>query len=120
MRGQWNILYYQSRDDKISPLYVFIESLEVKAQAKIANTFNLLEEYGIKLGLPHVKKITGTELWELRILGVDNIRIFYIAVTGKTFLLLHGFIKKKQKTDQKELKIALNRLIEYRTSGIRL
>jgi phage-related protein len=60
-----------------------------------------------------ILKIIGTDLWELRILGKDNLRILYIAVTGRTFVLLHGFKKKKNKTPQKEIKIAESRLTEY-------
>ena len=64
------------------------------------------------MGLPHIKKLTGTDLWELRILGADKIRIFYVALTGKTFLFLHGYKKQTDKTPPKEIKIALNRLAE--------
>jgi len=37
-----------------------------------------------------------------------------VAKIGQVFLLLHGFSKKKQKTPRKEIKIALERLKEYR------
>lgn len=110
----WHIIYYETPQGN-SPVYDFIEGVTVKIQAKIANTLDLLEQYGTTLGAPHVKKLTSYSLWELRILGTDNIRIFYIAHTGKVFLLLHGFIKKKQKTDKKEIRIALDRLREYQS-----
>ena len=61
------------------------------------------------------KKITGTDLWELRILGSESIRIFYVAIIGKNFLLLHRFQKKKRKTDRKEIKTAEERLRDYRS-----
>lgn len=67
------------------------------------------------MGAPHVKKLTGTPFWELRIVGSESVRVLYIAVTGKTFLLLHGFKKKKDKTPLKEIKVAENRLAEYRS-----
>jgi len=108
----WKIIYFRS-DRGEEPVYDFIESLNPSTQAKVSNTFDLLSQFGIRLGLPHIKKVTGTKLWELRILGSDNIRIFYIAVTDHQFLLLHGFIKKTQKTDKKELKVALSRLNEF-------
>lgn len=111
---KWRIAYYETADGK-SPIFTFIENVSTKTQAKIANTLDLLEEYGTTLGAPHVKKLSGYPLWELRILGSDNIRIFYITQSGKTFLLLHGFLKKKQKTDRKEIKTALARLKEFST-----
>ncbi len=88
------------------------------AQAKISNTFDLLLEFGIRLGLPHVKKVVNTNLWELRIVGGDNIRIFYVASSGKKFLLLHGFVKKTQKTNKNELKTAIFRLKEFNKNNI--
>ena len=110
---KWKINYYKSPSGDI-PAYDFIEKLDKQAKAKVINTFTLLEDYGVKLGLPHVKKLVGTQLWELRILGSDSVRILYITLTGKTFLLLHGFIKKKMETPKKEIKTALNRLIDYK------
>ena len=113
MDKKWRIEYYETANGSF-PVKEFIEKLDILARNKVANTLDLLEEYGIALGLPHAKKVFGTKLWELRILGGDNIRIFYVTQTGKVFLLLHGFQKKKQKTDTKEIKIALKRLIAYK------
>jgi phage-related protein len=109
----WKIIFYHDSHGQ-EPVYEFIESLNPKIQAKLSNTFDLLIQFGTRLGLPHVKKVINTDLWELRILGADNIRIFYIASTGHQFLLLHGCIKKSQKTDKKNLKIAISRLKEFK------
>jgi len=113
---KWNIVYYKNVSGEY-PVYDFIDKLEAKSKSKIINTIDLLEIYGIKLGAPHVKKVTGTGFWELRILGGDNIRILYIAITGRVFLLLHGFIKKVQKTPKREIKTAVMRLKDYRQRG---
>jgi len=109
---KWKIAYYKTLQGS-DPVYNFINGLAGRVKSKIINTIDLLEEFGIRLGLPHVKKLTGTSLWELRVLGGDNIRIFYVAITGKFFLLLHAYQKKKQKTERKEIKIAIERLKEY-------
>lgn len=89
--------------------------MEIKAQSKVHDTINLLREFGIRLGVPHFKKLTGRELWEMRILGSDSIRILYITMTGKTFLLLHGFKKKQNKTPSKEIRIAEERLADHKS-----
>src|SRR3990167_8861553 len=115
--GGWKIKYYTPRSRGVSTIYEFIESLSEKAQSKLINTFDILTQYGIQLREPHVKKVTGTALWELRILGEDSLRILYIAIRQSTFLFLHAFKKKKQKTDRKSVKIALKRLEEYQTRG---
>ena len=113
MEEDWKILFYKTTQGD-TPVNDFILSLEIKAQSKVRDTIKLLQQFGVRLGLPHVKKLAGTELWELRILGADSIRVLYIAVTGKTFLILHGFKKKKDKTPPKEIMIAEERLTEHR------
>ncbi len=113
MDEKWKVILYRNPDGD-HPVQQFLDGLEIKAQSKVQDTINLLREFSIRLGLPHVKKLTGTNLWELRIVGNDNIRVLYVAVTGRTFVLLHGFKKKKDKTPSKEIKIAENRLVEYR------
>ncbi len=112
MTAPWRIEYYKSPSGQ-EPIVDFINELEVLTQVKVARTLELLSEFNITLGAPHSKKLSGVPFWELRILGKDNVRIFYIAKTGKYFLILHGFKKKKQKTDAREIKLALGRLSEY-------
>lgn len=107
----WEIIFYESRSGS-KPVEDFLDSLEGLVRNKVYSSFELLKEYGVGLGMPHVKKIVGTPLWELRILGESSIRIFYITKTGQKFFLLHGFKKKSQKTPENELKIALKRFRE--------
>lgn len=114
MEEQWKVILYRTSSGDY-PVREFIDGLEIKAQSKVEDSIKLLQEFGIRLGLPHVKKLTGTELWELRILGSDSLRVLYITMTGKTFVLLHGFKKKKDKTPPKEIKIAEGRLAELRS-----
>lgn len=65
--------------------------------------------------IPHVKKLSDTPFWEIRILGQDNARIIYVLLIQSKILLLHGFIKKRQKTPLKELEIVYNRYKEFLT-----
>ena len=117
MEGKWKVKAYESLNgDK--PVEEFIKSLDKKVQLKIGRSLDLLEDFGLEGAYPHVKKLTGTFLWELRILGADSIRIFYVTVIGTIFLLLHGFKKKSQKTPRKEIVIAQKRLNEYRSGKI--
>lgn len=111
---QWEIEYYIPSPGRLSPLVPFIEGLSEKSQSKLSYVFSLIKEFGTKVGLPHIKKLQGTPLWELRILGQDSVRIFYVIVERQNFLLLHGFVKKKTKTPRKEIETALSRLKEYK------
>ena len=86
----------------------FIPSLEKQTIAKILRTIDLLEAFGHKLGMPHSKKVAD-KLFELRIRGGQEIRIFY-AFHKDAACLLHGFVKKQQKMPRKELNTAISRL----------
>jgi phage-related protein len=112
MSAEGKVLYYETSSGK-SPVFEFIQTLEMKTRARITSTIDLLIEHGINLGLPYSKKLTGSDLWEIRVLGTNNLRIFYVAILNKQFLLLHGFKKKKQKTDKREIIVAEKRLQEY-------
>jgi len=117
MDRKWSIKAYESPNgDK--PVEKFIKSLDEKAQLKISRMLDHLEEFGLKGVYPYAKKLIGTSLWELRILGSDSIRIFYVTITGRIFLLLHGFKKKSQKTPPREISIAQKRLNEYNLKKI--
>ncbi len=86
----------------------FIKSLEKSTIAKTLRTIDLLEKFRNKLELPHSKKIKGN-FYELRIRGIQEVRIFYTFHKSKIFLL-HGFIKKSTKTPLKEIHKAVKKL----------
>ncbi len=86
---------------------LFIRTLEKSTQSKTLRGLDLLEKYGMSVGLPHVKKVTRM-LYELRIRGVQEIRIFFVSQQSR-IVLLHGFIKKSQKIPQKEIRVAQKR-----------
>lgn len=88
----------------------FIAGLDNQTKAKFFHLYDLLHTYGPQLTFPHVKRIS-KNIYELRIRGKNEIRIFYTKM-GNTYILLHAFKKKTQKTPIKELGIAQCRLTE--------
>lgn len=86
----------------------FILSLEESIIAKVLRTIDLLERFGHNLGLPHSKKIA-KQLFELRIHGAQEIRIFY-TFHKNSAVLLCGFKKKSQHIPKKEIKLALQKM----------
>lgn len=108
----WNIIFYEKKDETI-PIEDFLNQLPTKHLAKAIHDIEMLEKYGTSLTKPHVKHIDG-KLWELRIKSASDIsRIFYFVHVGKDIVLLHGFIKKTQKTPKREIKIANDYLEDY-------
>ena len=94
---------------KTSPIKEFLDSCQPSLRTKILRQLKYVEEYGLNPAIPNIKKITGTSLWELRILGRDNIRIICVSKAGRKVKVLHIFRKKKQKTPTGELSVALKR-----------
>ena len=69
---------------------------------------------GPNLGEPHTKAF-GEGLFELRLKGAEGIaRVFFCTLVGRRIVMLHSFIKKTNKTPQRELEIAESRLKEIR------
>lgn len=86
----------------------FVKKLQKPTRSKVLRGIELIEQYGQNLGMPHAKKITKL-LYELRIRGREEVRIFY-AVEGNSAFLIHGFVKKTQKTPQREIETAEKRV----------
>jgi phage-related protein len=63
--------------------------------------------------MPLIRKID-KDLWEVRTTLESGIARVFFMVDGDYMILLHGFIKKSQKTPQNELKTALARLGNYK------
>lgn len=105
---QKNTVFYYTSPRGENPVKEFVNSLDYKQRAKIRRVFLAIEEYGMWALIPHMKKLRGTPLWELRIIGKDNIRVFYVLIRDKV-LMLHGFVKKSEKTPKGELEVALKR-----------
>lgn len=103
--------YY--RDTNHQYISEFLDKLNHQQQSKVIRIISTIEKYGLDSVNPHLRKVLNTPLWEIRILGKDNIRILYISLVKSEIVLLHGFIKKTQKTPSKEIQIALNRLNHY-------
>jgi len=62
----------------------------------------------------YLKNITGTTLYELRIISGTNIyRIFSFFDKGRLVVVLNGFQKKTQKTPKNEIKLALKLQKQY-------
>jgi phage-related protein len=69
--------------------------------------------------MPHTRAMSDG-LFELRIKGQEGIaRVFYCTLVGKRIVMLHGFVKKSQKTPPKELGIARNRMAEVKENASR-
>lgn len=89
-------------------------NLPATLQARYIGLTNRMIVYGPNLGLPHTDSF-GSGLFELRIKGAEGIaRVFFCTLVRQEIVMLHSFIKKTQKTPEKELKIAKERMKELK------
>lgn len=110
----WEIEFYQDSQGNI-PVQGFILGQTPKVQAKLLHFIDMLQDFGMSLGQPHVKKLTGSDVWELRVQHSSNYyRILYFAFTGQKFVLLHAFLKKTDETSKGEIETAQGRLNDYK------
>jgi len=112
----WTVEFYKDKEGQ-EPVMDFLNSLFPSARAKAVKLFKLLVEYGVLLKEPYTKQIKG-KIRELRIKDSQGaIRILYFTYTGRRFILLHGFIKKTDKTPEREIEIAEKRMNDFIQRG---
>ncbi len=71
-------------------------------------------QFGWPIGMPLIRKIE-RGLWEVRSDLEEGIARVFFTVESNMMVLLHGFIKKSQKTPDQELETARRRLADLRT-----
>jgi phage-related protein len=108
---EWAINLFQTKRGEF-PVKDFIEKQDFSIKIKIERYITLLKISGPFLKPPFMKKIQN-KLYELRIVGKEQIRIFYTK-NNESYYLLHAFKKKSQKTPSKEIKTAVDRMKEIR------
>jgi len=79
-----------------------------REQKRIIGTEIMTVQYGWPIGMPVVRKLEAG-LWEVRIDLENTIARVLFTVEGSAMVLLHGFIKKSQKTPAADLKTARDR-----------
>ena len=71
--------------------------------------------FGWPLGMPLVRHIDG-EIWEIRCRLSGGIARVLFVLESNTMILIHGFIKKQQKTPKPDLDLAKIRVKQLRRS----
>lgn len=85
----------------------FIYSLEKPTTNKIIRMIELLKLFGHRLRMPYARQIDN-RLFELRTQGMQEVRLLY-TFKNETVYILHGFLKKTNKTPMSDLAKALQR-----------
>ena len=108
----WEIELYTDRSGK-EPVAAFLDDLPGATRAKVVKMFDRLAEYGVLLDEPYTRQIRG-KIRELRIKdNLGQIRVLWFTFTGRRFILLHGFLKKTDKTPEREIDLAEKRMKDF-------
>lgn len=118
LTGHGNVIQYK-RPKKIlevdfyseangnEPVRKWLKSLEKETRSIIGKDICTVQE-GWPLGMPLIRNL-GSGLWEVRSTIPNGIaRIIFVMREG-SMILLHGFIKKTQKTPPQDIEIAKSR-----------
>lgn len=100
-------LFYRSADGK-EPVRDWIKSLDLDDRKIVGKDIQKVE-FGWPIGLPVCRSLT-KGLWEVRS-NISHGRIARVifCIADGSMVLLHGFIKKTQKTPQHDMDLALKR-----------
>ena len=112
---EFEIFYYENSAGKF-PVEEFLLALDKTNEALQAKAFQGIAKLRNRAYHKEpLSKYLESELWELRIkAGNDILRIIYTFRKGQIIILLHIFIKKKNKTPIGELDMARKRLREIK------
>ena len=105
------VIFYKSEMGN-EPVRGWLKDLSQEDKKAIGEDIKTAQ-IGWPLGMPLIRKID-KDLWEVRTKLERNISRVFFTVESKYMILLHGFIKKSQKTPANELKTAMSRLANYK------
>ena len=101
------VIFYRS-ESGIEPVREWLKALRKEDRKAVGEDIKTAQ-FGWPLGMPLVRKIE-KDLWEVRSNITDGIARTFFTVEKDTLVLLHGFVKKVQKTPLNELQTARRRL----------
>ena len=113
----YTVEFYETRDGQC-PVWEFLEDLRIKSASnkdariqhkQVSLYIELLQQNGTRLN-DNITKHLENGIWELR---PGNNRVFYFFYENNTFVLLHQFRKKSQKTPKREIEKEKSERIDY-------
>jgi len=108
------VVFYRTDTDN-EPVRQWLRDMTAEDRKTIGTDIKTVQ-YGWPLGMPLVRKME-SDIWEVRCNIASGIaRVLFTTLAGQ-MVLLHGFIKKSQKTPAIDLKTARNRLRKLKASS---
>ena len=105
-------VYFFKTEINNEPVRDWLQLLSGKDKKRIGEDIKTVQ-FGWPLGMPLVRHIEGA-IWEIRCRVSGGIARILFVLDGNTMVLIHGFIKKQQKTPKTDLDLAKNRTKQLR------
>lgn len=99
--------FFTERNREMNRVRAWLQGLSKQDKRIIGGDIKTVQ-YGWPIGMPVVRKME-PGLWEVRCRFDQRIARILFTVKGEKMILLHGFIKKSQKTPQADLQLAIDR-----------
>lgn len=110
----FSVMFYRT-DAGNEPVREWLREMPAEERRIIGEDLTVVQ-YRWPLGMPLVRKM-GPDLWELRSSLPDGIARVFFTIWKDHIVALHGFVKKSQKTPDKELDTATRRLAIFRRNS---
>jgi phage-related protein len=95
-------------DSGNEPVREWLKSLTASDRKVLGEDIKTVQ-FGWPLGMPLVRHLEGG-IWEIRVKLDNRIARVLFCLEGSHLVLLHGFIKKQQKTAPQDLELAKQRM----------
>lgn len=103
---------FYSTEQGNEPVREWLKSLSIFDKKRIGEDIKTVQ-FGWPLGMPLVKHLDG-DIWEVRVnLSASIARVLFV-LDRRSMVLIHGFIKKQQKTLKSDLDLAKDRVKKLR------
>ena len=101
---------FYANHNGVEPVREWLLKLSVE-EKKLIGSDIMSVEFGWPIGMPTVRSLSNG-LWEVRSNLQGKIARVFFCIENSKMILLHGIIKKSQKTPQKDLELARKRMKE--------
>jgi len=109
---EYTVKFYEDKK-KRKPVEEFLLGLSVKARAKVTKSLEILQSQGVLTPYPHVSHVKD-KLFELRVKQSKNqYRVIYFINTGRSIILLHGFVKTSRQIEASDIEISEKRYQDF-------
>ncbi len=106
------VVFYRT-DSGNEPVREWLQNLSREDKKIIGEDIKTIQ-FGWPLGMPLVRKLE-SDIWEIRSSLKDRISRVLFTVINDNMILLHGFIKKSQKTPKEDMTKARKRVKDIRS-----